>query len=233
MARAFEEVDYRPTPMGALSLRRRRDPASGVDIYEIKLDDEYLMSSMFTEAEVALARLGLAALSGDGFDVLVGGLGLGYTARAALACDGLRSLTVMDALPEVIEWHQRGLLPLGRELTADQRCALLHGDFFAIMAAEPDPLRLYHGILLDIDHAPTRVLHPSHSAFYTDAGLRRMAKHLQPGGVFALWSDDPPDDGFMKILKSLFARAEAHVVEFRNAQDIAFANTVYVANSTN
>jgi spermidine synthase len=70
--------------MGALSLRRRRDLRSGGDIYEIKLNDGFLMSSLFTASEIALARLGLAALSGTSLDVVVGGLGLGYTARAAL-----------------------------------------------------------------------------------------------------------------------------------------------------
>ena len=60
----FEELDYRPTPIGALSLRRRRELSLGVDVFEIKLGDEYLMSSLFTASEIALARLGLAELSG-------------------------------------------------------------------------------------------------------------------------------------------------------------------------
>jgi len=70
----FEELDYRPTPIGALSLRRRRSLSTGVDIYEIKLGDEYLMSSQFTAAEIELARLGLAALTRGDLDVVVGGL---------------------------------------------------------------------------------------------------------------------------------------------------------------
>ncbi|MFC5482990.1 hypothetical protein ACFPNZ_08170, partial [Microvirga aerilata] len=63
MSALFEELDYRPTPMGALSLRRRRNLVSGGDIYEIKLGDEFLMSSLFTASEIARAQLGLAALS--------------------------------------------------------------------------------------------------------------------------------------------------------------------------
>ncbi len=80
----FEELDFRPTPMGVLSLRRRRSLTSGLDVYEIKLGDEFLMSSAFTVAEIELARLGLAALDRTGLDVVVGGLGLGYTASAVL-----------------------------------------------------------------------------------------------------------------------------------------------------
>ena len=81
MNRMFEELDYRPTPIGALSLRRRRELTLDTDVYEIKLGEEFLMSSLFTASEVALARLGLADLGHAGLDVVVGGLGLGYTAQ--------------------------------------------------------------------------------------------------------------------------------------------------------
>src|SRR5450432_1084008 len=128
----FEELDFRPTPMGVLSLRRRRSPSSGLDIYEIKLGDEFLMSSQFTVAEIELARLGLAALNRTNLDVVVGGLGLGYTASAVLENPDVQSLIVIDALAEVIEWHEQGLLPLGKQLTGDSRCRLVHGDFFAL-----------------------------------------------------------------------------------------------------
>ncbi len=80
----FEELDFRPTPIGVLSLRRRRQLSSGIYIYEIKLGDEFLMSSLFTVAEIALARLGLAEPARADLDVVVGGLGLGYTAQAVL-----------------------------------------------------------------------------------------------------------------------------------------------------
>ena len=62
MALRFEELAWRATPMGEISLRRRVEPSLGVDVYEVKLGDEYLMSSLFTVAEVALATLGLAAV---------------------------------------------------------------------------------------------------------------------------------------------------------------------------
>ena len=117
----FEELDFRPTPMGVLSLRRRRQLATGVDIYEIKLGDEFLMSSAFTVAEIALARLGLEVLDRTNLDVVVGGLGLGYTSQAVLENPGVRSLVVVEALAEVIDWHEQGLLPLGKLLTGDSR----------------------------------------------------------------------------------------------------------------
>src|SRR3982074_3792294 len=98
MSMYFEELDFRSTAMGVLSLRRRRHLTSGVDVYEIKLGDGFLMSSAFTVAEIALAQLGLAALNRTDLDVVVGGLGLGYTAQAVLENSGVRSLIVVDAL---------------------------------------------------------------------------------------------------------------------------------------
>ena len=115
MSLDFEELDYRPTPIGALSLRRRRELKLGVDVFEIKLGDEFLMSSLFTASEIALARLGLAGLSEPGLDVVVGGLGLGYTAKAVLEHRKVASLIVVEALQAVIDWHTQGLVPLGPE----------------------------------------------------------------------------------------------------------------------
>ncbi|MEN8903739.1 MAG: spermidine synthase, partial [Candidatus Nanopelagicales bacterium] len=85
MAVRFEEIDWQDTPRGEISLRRRVDPTLGVNVYEVKLGEEFLMSSLFTVAEIELARIGLAQVTGDRIEVLVGGLGLGYTAVAALA----------------------------------------------------------------------------------------------------------------------------------------------------
>jgi spermidine synthase len=231
----FEELDFRPTPMGVLSLRRRRQLSTGIDVYEIKLGDEFLMSSLFTTAEIELARLGLAALARTGLDVVVGGLGLGYTAQAALEHSAVRSLVVIEALAEVIEWHQQGLLPLGPHLTGDPRCRLIHGDFFAMSesAAGYDsaaPGRRFDAVLVDIDHSPQKLLHPRHAALYLPAGLERLAGHLRPGGVFALWSNDPPDQTFQRVLAGAFANTATHVLTFDNAYgDHEASNTVYVA----
>nr|WP_245598545.1 spermidine synthase [Glycomyces arizonensis] len=216
-----------------MSLRRRHDPVAGAEVYEVKLGDEYLMSSLFTAAEVELARLGLASAPGDALRVLVGGLGLGYTARAALADPRVAELTVVEALAPVIEWHRRGLVPHAAELTGDERTRLVHGDFFAL-ALSPlgadSPGRRYDAILLDIDHSPRHVLNSAHAAFYTPAGLGRLAAHLRPAGVFAMWSNDPPDDDFLDLLHDVFAEAEAHTVTFPNPlQGKDAANTVYIA----
>jgi spermidine synthase len=230
----FEELAWRETPMGEISLRRRRDPQLDVDVFEVKLDDEFLMSSLFTVAEVELSRLGLAALPDRPLEVVVGGLGLGYTARTALEDPRVRSLTVVEALGEVVDWHRRDLLPDTVGLAADPRVRLLEGDFFALTAGEgldPDrPGRRFDAVLLDVDHSPRHVLHPSHAAFYTAVGLGALRRLVVDDGVFALWSDDPPDDEFLPVLREVFAEVEAHVVEFANPLTRGTsANTVYVA----
>lgn len=202
-------------------------------MYEIKLNDEFLMSSMFTVAEVEIGRLPFARLAGSELDVVVGGLGLGYTARTVLENSDVRSLIVVDALHEVIEWHERGLIP--GETAADPRCRLVHGDFFAMLLGgsgfDPDtPDRRFDAVILDIDHSPRHFLHPDHAAFYQPEGLRRLAERLLPGGVFALWSNDPPDDEFTATLARDFVDVTAEVVTFANPlQDHPATNTIYLA----
>ncbi|MDQ1556681.1 MAG: hypothetical protein QOI02_1683 [Actinomycetota bacterium] len=231
MSARFEELDWQQTPMGDLTLRRRTEPSLGVEIFEVKLGDEFLMSSLFTIAEEELANLGLAAADGTDLAVLVGGLGLGYTAVAALRDPRVGRMTVVDALPAVIDWHERGLLPVSAELTRDARTRLVRDDFFAVMRRPPVDGRRYDAILLDVDHSPRHQLDPSHADLYEVAGLRALAAHLSDRGVFALWSDDPPDDEFLGRLAKVFVAPAAHIVDFANAlTGGTSSNTVYVAH---
>lgn len=234
MRARFEELDWQQTPLGEISLRRRLEPSLQVDVYEVRLGDEFLMSSLFTVAEVALATLGLEQAPHEVLDVVVGGLGLGCTARAVLEDPRVRTLHVVEALDAVIGWHRRGLLPGATEMVADPRCRLAAGDFFALARqgfGDPVPTR-WHAVLLDIDHSPRHVLHPGNASFYTAGGLRSVADQLHPGGVFALWSDDPPDEDFLAVLDEVFVTAAATVVPFANHHTRGEStNTVYVARA--
>ena len=234
MAARFEELAWAATPIGELSLRRRREPVTGTDVHEVKLGEEFLMSSLFTVAEEELARSALARLHGEDLRVVDGGLGLGYTARAVLEDARVADLVVVDALEPVITWHRQGLVPLGPVLTADPRCRLVHGDFFAMSAGEGfdaggGPTG-WDAVVVDIDHSPQHVLAEGSSSFYGQAGTRSLARHLRPGGVYALWSNDPPDEGYLAVLRSVFTDVAAQVVEFANPlQDRPATNTVYLA----
>lgn len=227
------ELGYANTPLGDLTLRRRTEPLlQNREVFEVKLGDEYLMSSLFTEAERQLATLGLAPLEGE-LDVVVGGLGLGFTAAEVLKNERVSRLLVIDLFQAVIDWHNDGLVPLGNTLKEDNRCELRQGDFFALARTGFDPYapeRKLDAVLLDIDHSPEHFLNQSNESFYSSDGLTAVRKQLNPGGVFALWSNDPADDDFTSHLREVFGSATAHNVEFPNPYTGSpFVNAVYVA----
>lgn len=231
----FEELDWSCTPIGEVSLRRRLDLTTGADVYEVKLDEDFLMSSLFTVAEVEVARLALARLDGPALAVAVGGLGLGYTAEAVLADDRVRELVVVDLLEPVLRWHREGLVPVGPRLTADPRCRLVQGDFFAMTADagyDPgEPHRRFDAVVVDIDHAPGHLLAGGSAGFYGVPGTQRLAGHLRPGGVFSLWSNDPPDEAYLAVLREVFVDVAAEVVTFPNPlQGREATNTVYLGS---
>lgn len=234
----FEELDCQDTHLGQISLRKRSEmQLGGTLVYEVKLGDEFLMSSLFHAGEDALAEIGLANLGAAELDVVVGGLGLGYTAATALKQPRVSSLLVVDTLAEVIGWHQQGLVPLGEGLTRDPRCRFVHGDFFGLTASNDgyDPAqsgRKFHAILLDIDHSPSHLLASAHGGFYSQPGLERLVGKIHPGGVFALWSNDLPDPEFMQRLEQVFVEVESHLVSFHNPfQHQDATQTVYLAKT--
>ena len=231
-SRRIQELGFSPTPIGEVSLRRRIDPLSGVDVFEVKLGDEFLMSSLFTVAEVEVARLALARLEGSALSVAVGGLGLGYTAQEVLRDDRVAELLVIDYLQPVIDWHTAGLVPAS--IAEGERCRLVHGDFFAMSEGDgfdpQDPGRLLDAVVVDIDHSPAHLLAGGSAGFYSPAGTRSLARHLRPGGVYSLWSNDPPEQRYLDVLGGVFIDVAAEVVSFWNPlQDRDSTNTVYLA----
>ena len=227
-----EELGYQKTPLGELILRRRVETRlDNQEVFEVRLGDEYLMSSLFTEAERQLATLGLSPLEGE-LDVVIGGLGLGYTAAEALKNKMVSWLLVIDLFQAVIDWHHAVLVPNGEVLTKDARCEMRQGDFFALARTGFDanaPERKFDAVLLDIDHSPEHFLNQSNKSFYTSEGLASVRNQLKPGGCFALWSNDPASEDFTAHLKSVFGSATAHNVEFPNPYTNSISvNSVYV-----
>ena len=238
MSQFFEELDYQLTPIGSISLRRRREFRLNVDVLEIMLGDEHLMSDLFTTSEIALATIGLDAIASDaGLSVVVGGLGMGFTANATLADPRVNNLIVVEKLAPVISWHENGLIPLGKSLVNNPKCRFVEDDFFLMAASQngfdpTHPEQKFDAILLDIDHTPDFHLAPAHAGFYHRSGLKQLQQHLTPGGVFALWSNDPPDDAFVARLSSVFSTASVVEVPFYNSlQDLDFLQSIYVAST--
>ena len=235
----FEELDFVVTPLGEISLRKRSEPRLDNQlIYEVKLGDEFLMSSLFVEAEEQLSKLGLAALKDNGFDsdldIVVGGLGLGYTALTALQDRAVDSLRVIEVMQPVIDWHKKGLLPIGDELASNQRCELVLDDFFAVATTDTSGFlndQQVHAVLLDIDHSPSHWLNTGNSDFYSESSLTKMTNKLLPKGIFGLWSNEQPDQEFVELLNRVFCNTQAHVVSFANPYSGGESiNSVYIAS---
>lgn len=200
--------------IGMICLRRRELLSSpGTIITEITLDHTLLMSSHHTDSERALSTLALERHGGRDLRVLIGGLGLGYTADAVLSSSRVASVQVAELLPPVIGWVRDGLVPKSGTLNGDARLRVVEADVYALLADAVE--RPFDLILIDVDHSPDEPLAASSAAFYTEAGLRRAARHLAPGGLLAVWScaDSSP---FVAALRTVFDRVEVERVTFEN-----------------
>lgn len=210
----LEILAYEESPLGVLCLRRRELLSlPGTIVTEITLDHELLMSSYHTASERALATCALERHAGDGLRVLIGGLGLGYTAYEVLRSAAVASVDVIEFLPQVIDWMREGLVPLSAELNGDPRFRVAEADVYAMLAADPE--RHFDLILIDVDHSPDERLGAQNSGFYAEAGLRLARRHLAPGGVLGVWSyaESSP---FSEALRAVFARVDVEAVTFEN-----------------
>lgn len=210
----LEILAYEDTELGPLCLRRRELLSSpGTVVTEITLDHEFLMSSRHTASEEALAGVALEMHPGSGLDVLVGGLGLGYTAQAALASPRVGRVEALELLPQVVDWLEGGLMPLSSVLQEDARFSVTQGDAYAFLMGPPE--RSYDLILVDIDHAPDDRLGAADDSFYTVEGLKRARRHLAPGGVLGVWSwaESSP---FSRALEEVFDQVRVEPVTFFN-----------------
>lgn len=183
----FEILAYEQTELGVLCLRRREllcEP--GTIVTEVTLDHEFLMSSYLTASEKALSEIALQMHSGPHLRVLVGGLGLGYTAGTALESDRVSQCEVIEFLPQVIGWLEQGLIPLSDKLNADNRLKVIQSDIYQRLASPPE--QKYDLILIDVDHSPDENLDEANGKFYTADGLQRAKRHLEEDGILGVWS---------------------------------------------
>ncbi len=210
----LEILAYEQSPLGPLCLRRRELLSMpGTVVTEVTLNHEFLMSSLYTESETALARLALEMHPGVDLRVLIGGLGLGHTAAAAIESPRVEEVVVMELLPQVAGWLEQDLLPLSAELKADPRFGVEVGDFFARVAAPP--ARRFDLILVDIDHAPDNHLDHANLPFYSPEGLASVRDHMAPRGVLAVWSS-ADSAGFRSALEQSFDEVRVERVTFHN-----------------
>lgn len=184
-----------PTPEGPLELRQR-----GERDFLIVIGGRVLMTSSAHRSEVALSQLAAARLVGRPRPrVLVGGLGMGYTLRAALdafAADA--QLVVAELTPTVVEWCKGPLAVLTAGAASDPRVELVIDDVARVIAAgAAGDGAAYDAILLDLYEGPNAASQRKDDPFYGAAALARSRSALRPRGVLAVWSEDP-DAAFAK-----------------------------------
>lgn len=210
----FEILAYEPTPLGMLCLRRREllsEP--GTVVTEVTLNHEFLMSSYHTASERALASVSLDLFKGQDVQVLVGGLGLGYTAAEVLTHSRVAQVEVVELLPQVIGWLDQGLIPLAETLRDNPRLRVSQDDIYKRLWSPPT--RQFDLILIDVDHSPEDQLDDANDSFYTKEGLSRAKQHLTKEGVLGVWSyaESSP---FAEALAQVFPRVHIEPVTFTN-----------------
>lgn len=195
----LELIDSASTPEGAaLTLHRK-----GAE-WLIRAANQDLMSSRAHGSEQEMARVAGPFTSGD--RVLVGGLGMGFTLRAALDA-GAGEVAVAELMPAVVEWNQRYLADLARRPLEDPRTRLRIGDVAECL----DPSERWRAILLDVDNGPEAFTQVGNARLYGRAGLSRFRESLAPGGALAVWSGYEVAS-FPAALEKAAFRVEVHRV---------------------
>lgn len=210
----LEILAYEDSPLGPLCLRRRELLSRpGTSVTEVTLNHEFLMSSLYTDSERELARIAIEMNQRENLNVLVGGLGLGYTAREALQSTRCSTVEVVELLPQVITWLKQGLVPLSDELNGEPRLSVQQGDVYARLNGTPT--HQYDVIMIDVDHSPDERLGEENASFYSAGGLRAAKEHLAPSGVLAIWSyaESSP---FADALRTVFKNVRVEPVTYDN-----------------
>jgi len=171
------------SPRGEVSLIRRDD-----DVLELRVNGVFVMDTAETSSERALARVALAAVARPA-RVLVGGLGLGFTAAEVLGDDRVAGLDVVEIEQAVLDWLSDGTVPHGPALLADARLTVHIDDVLSYLSRAR--AASYDVVLLDVDNGPGQLVHLANRALYDRAGLAVAARVLAPGGALVVWSAHP------------------------------------------
>ena len=192
-------------PRGEVVLRRRR--GAGADVEELIVNGVFAMDSTDTWTERTLAEI---ALTGSHRAlVLVGGLGLGYTAAELLAAD-VEHLDVVEIEDCLVEWAYAGLTPTLGAVAGDSRVTLHIGDVAAVLTGRrPDLAGPWDAIVLDVDNGPDFLIHETNAGLYTSPTLAAAYDRLTDGGTLAIWCQGPAPD-LLAALSRLSPTAQPH-----------------------
>jgi spermidine synthase len=231
LTRPWQTLASAERPEGRLELRRR-----GASELVITIGGRVLMNGAAHRSEAALAHLACRAIAGraiagrpnaGGPRVLIGGLGMGYTLRAALDVLPRRaSVTVAEIDPVIVEWCRGPLAELAGKALDDPRVAIEIGDVGEVIAraaADAAAGGGFDAILLDLYEGPRSLAHRDDDPLYGRAALARIRAALGPGGVFAVWSEEP-DAAFERRLT-----AAGFTWERRRSASGGPRHTIYLA----
>ena len=190
-----------PDGGGELRLMQRGDE------FSIMAGSTSLMTSHRSGSEETLATLACERIkSRDRPSLLIGGLGMGFTLRAALAALGPESrVVVAELVPAVISWAKGPMAEIFGNSLADPRVTIIEGDVAKVIASSSSA---YDAVLLDVDNGPEGLTRKANNRIYDLEGLRAARTALRPGGILALWSSGPNRDFAQRLRKTGFAVEE-------------------------
>ena len=180
--------------------------------FMIVMGQNELMSTRMRGSEEALATMTLERLSAPAPHLLIGGYGMGFTLRAALAAHPRARATVAELVPEIVEWARGPMADLTSGCLENPRVDLQMGDVLALIDDAADGTSdQYDAIMLDVDNGPDALVHERNRRIYSFAGLRSARAALMPGGVLAIWSAGRDPAFNRRLEKAGFAIEEVEV----------------------
>jgi spermidine synthase len=199
----YVEIARAESERGELVLRERRENGAP-SVLELRVNGLFVMDTVETTTEQALADAALDLVE-EPRDVLVGGLGLGFTMHRVLADTRVERCSVVELEPALVEWMRDGTVPHGPAMLADERANPVVADIAAAVGEAPEAS--YDLVLLDVDNGPRNLVHQHNADLYEPPFLADVRRMLRPGGAVAIWSADPSPE-LEATLEQVFGNSE-------------------------
>jgi spermidine synthase len=181
----YVEIARESSPRGEVVLRARHEPDGTEPVVELRVNGVFVMDSRETSSEEQLAAVALAEVATPRA-VLVGGLGLGFTASAVLADRRVERLVVVEVEDCLVRWMRDGTVPHAPSHLADERLTVVTADIRQAVAEAA--AATYDLVLLDVDNGPGQLVHEENAEVYRPGFLSAVADALRPGGALVVWS---------------------------------------------